>query len=132
MLSPKVLPFLPRPSYPKTVTKINLPHEHTYIEPIPLPPPPTIYPNEKISSDVLQVAYTPQQQALLDINEIKIEWLTPKRVKKADTEPGPNKKYYSTEEQKAWAQKLGLKVSGNKVDVYNRIMEKLKQTGRIS
>lgn len=109
--------------------KIPLPQGSTTMEPIPLSPVPEQV--EPPLESALAVAYTPQQQALNNINNIRIEWLTPNRVRKQDTE-GPNKKFYSTEEQKQIAKDLGLHVSGGtKQDLYNRIMEKLQQAGRV-
>jgi len=99
------------------------------MEHIPLPPAPeeTEAPHES----ALAVAYTPQQQALNNINNIRIEWLTPNRVRKEDTVE-PNKKFYSTDEQKQIAKNLGIPISTlTKPDLYNRIMEKLRQAGRV-
>lgn len=105
-----------------------LPENSIHLEPIPLPPAPAIG-TEPINQSVLTVAYTAQQQAIYTVDTIHLEWLTPNRVKSEDTKE-PNKRFYSTDEQKEIAKDLGLKVTGNKRDVYERILEKLREAGR--
>lgn len=137
MLTPQRMEFtLPyeRPEPPRRIEAIFLPivderyYKKTLIDPIPLPQPKVV--KEVESREVLQVAYTPRQLAVTDISNINVDWLTPRKVYSKDTE-GPNKRYYTTEEQKMIAAKLGLKVSGSKGEVYDRIIQKLKEVGRI-
>lgn len=98
--------------------RIQLPVFNTRMEALPLPEPtePTIQPT---------VAYTAQQMAVLGLASIDPNRLTSTRTKKGDT------KYYSVEEMKAIARSHGLRITGSKAELYERIMDLLRKGGYV-
>lgn len=107
------------PASAEVVMKIPLPVIVTRVEMIPLPEAtePTAQPT---------MAYTAEQMAVLGMASIDPARLTPTRSKESNT------KFYSVDEMKAIARSFGLRSSGNKAELYERIMKRLQQGGYVN
>jgi hypothetical protein len=92
-----------------------------------------------VSGETKMTLPSPQQQAILALSLIDIDKLTPHKTKKSVMISTLRNKhtymvenpYYTHDEMKNIAQALNLPITGNRKDLYDRIMNELRLAGRI-